>query len=174
VKKKLFIGVGLISLIFILSAVFVLINLAVSTREQNLEKQHEQVLYRYRTMLYLVRSAQAEMYRHEAGYSRDIDSLVEHMLEFEDTLSLVKKDFSLSHSSHACIGCHSASERSSDAMLAGIDDNLKAYESAISLIVTSGDKKFTDAVEDEATTTAEKIIAAVDTLRRRTAEMNAQ
>jgi two-component system NtrC family sensor kinase len=172
VKKKLFIGLGLISFIFVLSAVFVLINLMVLTRQQNLEKQHEQVLYRYRTMLYLVRSAQAEMYRHEAGYSRDIDSLVEHMLEFEDMLSLVKKDFLLSRSNKACNGCHAASERHSDTVLAGITDNLKSYEAAISLIVTSNDRNFTDAIENDATAVGEKIIAAVDALRRRTAEMN--
>jgi HAMP domain-containing protein len=170
-KKKLITGLGLIALIVVLSAVFILANLNVITREQNLGKQHERVISRYTDMLYLARSAQAEMYRHQAGYSRDIDRLVEHMLQFEDLLSLVKKDFLLSTSAGQCIGCHSAANKSSEAMLTGIADNLRAYEAGINLIVTSRDRKLTDAAEHDATAEGEKIIAAIDTLRRRTMEM---
>jgi two-component system NtrC family sensor kinase len=172
VKRKLLIGIGLIGLIFVLSAVFVLVNLAVITRDQDLEKQHEQVLTRYRTMLYLARSAQADLYRQQAGYTRNIDDVVEQMLEFEDTISLLKTDFSRSRSDKDCVRCHSSvSGKSAEAVLAGIIDDLKAYESAINLVVTSRDRQLADAFEGDATVSGEQMIAAIDNLRRRTLEM---
>ncbi len=167
-RRRLIIGLGLITLIFVLSGAIVLRNLSAMTRQQQLAKQHAEIVSHYETMLYLMRSAQTELYRHQAGYSRNIDDLVDHMLEFEDMLSLTKSDYLLSRSRSECAGCHSRRENTSDHMLVRMTNYLNDYEEKISLIVISKDVSFAGSLEKGATSDGEKIVDVISNLRGRT------
>ncbi len=175
-KKKLVLGLGLIAVLFILSGIFIIINLNIIISSEELKSRQEKILDRYGSIQNNIKSAQAELYRHQAGYSRDIDSLVEYVLGLEDMISLTKKDYSASLTKVACNHCHSAKGKVETLNKAfdEVDSLLKQYKEKISLIVTSTDVKLTDPLEKEAAKEGDEIVNIVGEIRHATLKMNRQ
>lgn len=172
-KKKLIAGVGMITLIFAISGVFIYENLHLIISDEQLRDSQDKVLDRYSDILVYLRSAQAELYRHEAGYSRDIDGLAENVLRTEDALASIKKGYE-SLEIASCNRCHEVGPKITS-LLMSLDqasENLRKYEEKISLIATTADVKLVDSWENEATEEGSSLLDIIAGAAEATARMN--
>lgn len=173
-KKRLMLGLGIIAIIFIVSGFFVLSNLNIITSSQKLRDRQDDVLDRCGAMIEDIKSAQVELYRHQAGYSRNIDSLVEDVLHFEDRLSLTEKEYGTLLNHETCNSCHPAQGKL-DTLEKKLDetrDHLNVYKSTIGLILSSKDKGDTSRLEKTAASEGEAILRIVDNVRHASLKMS--
>lgn len=165
-KKKLIAGFVLMTLIFIASGLFILWNLNSINLNQELQDEQERIISRYDNILYNLRSAQAQIYRHQAGFSRDIDSITVYVINAEDMLSVIKRDYVTYKVHDLCNNCHASQKAFSDInnTFIDLDSHIDAYEDKISLMLTSTDKRV-NLLEKEAVEDGTEIIGIVTDLR---------
>jgi two-component system NtrC family sensor kinase len=173
VKKKLIIAVSIITLIFVASGTFIFVNLRLLASQERLRDGQDEVLDSYSDIMVWLRSAQAELYRHEAGYSRDIDGLAENILKIEDALSGIKEGYR-SIDSASCNDCHSVGSKvaSLEMRLYHASEHLRKYEEKISLIATARDVNLVESWENEATREGDKLLRVITGASEATARMN--
>lgn len=173
-KKKLITGLGLVTLIFIASGLFILQNLNTIISKQNLKDEQEKIISLYNDILYNVKGAQAELYRHQAGFTRNIDGLVEYVLHVEDMLTLIKEDYASHTGDIVCNSCHAAQGKFNllDDAFKHLNSHIAPYKDKISLIVTMKDKEGVYSLEKEAVEDGNEIINIVSDIRHATLKMN--
>jgi two-component system, NtrC family, sensor kinase len=173
-KQKLGIGLVFITLIFIVSGIFILFNLSVITKEQKLKEQHDSVLHHDEKMTYEMESALSELYSFQAGHGGTIDSLMEHVIKLEGLLARARNDYASASTMIDCSRCHSLAEKtgSFNKKLAHITEYLSAYKKDIRLIVRSKDARLTDAAGKEAASKGEEITKVIAGMRLAATEMD--
>jgi two-component system, NtrC family, sensor kinase len=176
VKQKLVAGLGLITLIFIVSGVFILKNLHVITSIHEMKEHQEEVIGRYNNILMDLKNAQAELYRHQAGYTRDINVLVDSILELEELLILTGEDFTGHIGNTSCNDCHSAQGQidTLNAMTGEIHLLLRAYKEKISRIITLRDFELSRSLDESATRDGDEIIARMKVIYHAALKMKEQ
>jgi len=175
-KRKFITGLGLVTLIFTISGIFILANIRRLASTEDLRDKHEKILDQYEDILFNVKNAQAELYRHEAGFSRDIDKMIESALGIEDVISDIKGEYGIYAHIALCNSCHPAQVKI-DALQARLDQisrYLKRYEEKMSLIVTVTDDEFSNALEKEAMKDSDKISTIVNDSLLSTTRMTRQ
>ncbi len=173
-KRKLILGLALITLIFIVSGFLILHNLNVITSNHELKERQEEIISRYNNILFNLKSAQAELYRHQAGYTRDINILVDSVLQIEDMLALTRNDYTGYIGNTSCNVCHLAQGKVNtlNSMLEETDIILKKYKQKISRIITLSDFKLSISLDADATKEGEEIINIMNTIRHAALKMN--
>jgi two-component system NtrC family sensor kinase len=173
-KKRLLTGLSFMVLVFIFSGVFVLHNLAVITREQKAKELHDHILDRYAAMRNLLKTSQAELYRHQAGHHSDINSLVGPVQQFENMLARTKNDYMGSSSEEECNSCHHLGGKKGtfSRELAQITAYLSDYKKGVNILAFSKDENLNGAVRRKATEDAQKVISIVDFLYTATEKTN--
>jgi two-component system NtrC family sensor kinase len=160
-KKKLILGLGLVLLISTLSAFIVTKNLTDIVTNQKLINEQDIVIGKYNEMLFQIKSAQAELYRHQAGYSRNIDDLVNYIEKFDENMVFLSKQYSTHHNDIACMQCHSKIEErltSLSVIFSEIKDHIKNYKQDVSIIITTNDAGQIRILENIATSKGNTII----------------
>ncbi len=165
-KKKLIAGFAIMSLIFIASGLFILWNLNAINLNQDLQDEQERIISRYDNILYNLRSAQAQIYRRQAGFCRDIDSITVYIINAEDMLSVIKSDYVEYKVHDLCNNCHAAQKAFNDVndTFKDLNSHFDSYEEKISLILTSKDNRVYF-LEKETVEDGIKIIDIVTDLR---------
>jgi two-component system NtrC family sensor kinase len=165
-KKKLIAGFAIMSLIFIASGLFILWNLNAINLNQDLQDEQERIIGRYDNILYNLRSAQAQIYRRQAGFSRDIDSLTVYIINAENLLSVIKNDYVEYKVNDLCNNCHMAQKAFNNVndTFKDLNSHIDSYEEKISLMLTSKDNRVYF-LEKEAVEDGIKIIDIVTDLR---------
>jgi two-component system NtrC family sensor kinase len=172
-KKKLVMGVGIITLIFFASGIFIFVNLRRVNSGEQLRDGQEKALDSYYDIMIYLKSAQAELYRHQAGYSRDIDTLAENVLKIEEALYDVKKGYG-SLNAAVCNNCHEAGPKVALLQLR-IDhasEHLRKYEQDLSLIATTRDLGLAGSWENKAAEEGNKLLDVVTGAAEATSRMN--
>jgi two-component system NtrC family sensor kinase len=174
VKRKLIISLGLKILIFIIAGILIIMNLNIITSNHEIKEHQEKILSRYENILYNLKGAQVELYRHQAGYSRDINTLVDYVLQIEDNLSLTERDYAAYIGNALCNNCHSVQGKvkTFDTMIDGVQVVLMRYKEKISRIVTMRDLEISRPLEIEAVKDGDEIIDMMNTIRHATLKMN--
>jgi two-component system NtrC family sensor kinase len=173
-KKKLITGLGLITLIFIASGVFILVNLNIINTNHKIKEHQERIIIRYGDILSNLRGAQSELYRHQAGYSRDINSLVDYVLALEDMLLLTRSDYTDYLGNASCNNCHLV-EGKVETLDKTIDQTsllLARYKERISSIVTLKDFELAKSLDVKAAKDGDEIIDLMNELRHAALKMN--
>lgn len=149
-------------------------NLNVIISNHEIKEHQEEIIGRYNNILFNLKDAQAELYRHQAGYSRNINILVDSVLQIEDMLVLTRNDYSGYIGNTSCNSCHSAQGNvdTLNTMLEETDIILKIYKQKISRIVTLSDFKLSNSLEADATKDGDKIINTINTIRHASMKMN--
>ncbi|GER92819.1 hypothetical protein A45J_0547 [hot springs metagenome] len=109
-KKKLITGLGLVLLIFTIGAMVVIKNLDTIVMNQRLINEQDIIIGKYNEMLFQIKGAQAELYRHQAGYSRNIDDLVSYIEAFDENMDFLSRQYSGHLNDVACMQCHAKIE----------------------------------------------------------------
>jgi len=174
VKRKLILGLGLITLIFITSGIFILKNLQIITANHELKEHQEEIIGRYNNILINLKGAQAELYRHQAGLSRDINILVDSVLQLEELLTLTRSEYIGYIGNTSCNSCHSAKGKV-DTLNTMIEDMhllLRKYKEKISRIVTLSDFELARSLDADAAKDGDEIIDTMNTIRHAALKMN--
>ncbi|MBI5741069.1 MAG: HAMP domain-containing protein [Nitrospirae bacterium] len=173
-KKKLILSLCLKTLIFIIAGVFIMINLNVITSRHEMKEHQEKIISRYDNILYNLKGAQAELYRHQAGYSRDINSLVDYVLQIEEGLALTASDYSGHISDMSCNSCHGAKGKveTLNKMVHGTRVLLAGYREKISRLITMRDFEHSRPLDIEAVKDGDRIIETMNTIRHAALKMN--
>jgi len=162
-KRKLILGLGLVLLIFVISAVVVVKNLDSIVENQKLINEQDLIIGKYNEMLFQMKGAQAELYRHQAGYSRNIDDLVNYIESFDENIDFLSRQYSSHHRDIACMQCHSKIEErltSLSAIFSEIENHLKQYKQDMSILITTDDRSQIQILEKAATEKGNTIIVS--------------
>ena len=173
-KKKLCIGLALITLIIIVSGTFILVNLSVITKEQGLKEQHDKALHRDETMMYEMESALSDLYSYQAGHGGTAATLMEHAIKLDGLLSLSGNDYASARTITRCNRCHSLGEKtgSFNKKLAHMTGYLGEYKKDIRFIAASKDARLTDATGEDAVIKGEEIATVLAGMSLASTEMD--
>ncbi|OGW20820.1 MAG: hypothetical protein A2077_02265 [Nitrospirae bacterium GWC2_46_6] len=167
-KKKLILGLGLVFLISAISAIVVIKNLDNIVVNQKLIHEQDIIIGKYNEMLFQMKGAQSELYRHQAGYSRNIDDLVNYIESFDDNTDFLSRQYSSHHRDIACMQCHSKIEErltSLSAIFSEIEGHIKQYKQDMSILITTNDRSQMRILEKTATQKGNTIIGLLEKIR---------
>ncbi len=138
-KKKLIIGLGLLLFIFVIGAAATIYNLHIVMESHRMVSIQDVVADKANEMLLQIKGAQAELYRHKAGYSRDINVFVDYVLGLEENLVLAAGDYAPYLQNPSCNNCHPAREHigSYNETVQQAQKKLQLFKQKMSLIMTS-------------------------------------
>ncbi|ADU64782.1 ATP-binding region ATPase domain protein [Desulfurispirillum indicum S5] len=173
-KKKLFVGLGLAMLLFIMGALMVLRHLETIIVNQGIASEQNVIISIYNEMLYFMRSAQAELYRHQAGYSRNIDDLVTYIESFENNRHILSSQYQNHFGDVTCMQCHPRIEQrllSVNNIFSDIDELLEEYKRDVSVLITTRDPLQRQIREQMATQNGQIITSALETAHHAAHEM---
>jgi two-component system NtrC family sensor kinase len=165
-KKKLILGFVLIFIILSVGAVVVIRSLDIIVINQNLINEQDGIIGKYNEMLFQIKGAQAELYRHQAGYSRNINNLVSYIESFDETMAFLSKEYTGRLHDVACMQCHGKIEErltSLTGIFKEVKQIIKNYKEDVSIILTSNDVNQTRLLEDSA---AQKGIVIVEMIEK--------
>lgn len=167
-KRKLITGLGLALLVFIAGAFIVIKNLDTIVINQRLINEQDVIIGKYNEMLFQLKSAQAELYRHQSGYTKDIDDLVNYIEAFDRNMEFLSGQYAAHINDMTCMKCHpKISERltSISGIFSEFDKYLAAYKQDVSIFITTEDAGHMRNLEDSATKTGNKIAALLEKVR---------
>ncbi|RJQ17709.1 MAG: HAMP domain-containing protein [Nitrospiraceae bacterium] len=176
-KKKLITGLALVLLIFTIGSMVVIQNLNTIVANQNLINEQDMIITMYNEMLFQMKGAQAELYRHQAGYTRNIDDLIRYIEEFDANLEFLPKKYSSHLHDVACMQCHSQIEErltSLSGILSGIEKLEKDYKEDVSILITTNDAIQIKLVEDAATQKGITMIGLLEKARHAADKMRSE
>jgi len=162
-KKVLIRGIGLIIIIFILSGFFVLERIGKLTLIEEMRDRHERLYNHYQEIMLNMEIAQTELYRHQAGYTRNIDTMVDNVLEIEDTVTRLKAEYEPYLGEDICNRCHNAQVKF-DTLQTRLDEaavQLRKYEDKVSFIITVRDDEISGSLEKEAIREGDEVLDVV-------------
>lgn len=143
-RKKLLTALGVTLLLFLLAAFIILRSLDTLFVNQRITNEQNAIISRYTEMLYLLRSAQAEMYRHQAGYSHSINDLVDYVEAFEKHHDFIDKQYKRHLGDITCMQCHAKIDQrivSVEGILGDMVRIIEMYKQDISTIITAIDQE---------------------------------
>ena len=167
-KRKLVLGLGLALLIFSIGALVVIKNLDTIVINQNLINEQDLIIGKYNEMLFQMKGAQAELYRHQAGYTRNIDDLVNHIESFDENMDFLSRQYTAHLNDVACMQCHSKIEErltSLAGIFSEIKNFIKDYKEDVSILITTDDESQIRFLESAATLKGSTITGLLEKIR---------
>lgn len=167
-KKKLLSGLGLVFLISAISAMVVIKNLDSIVANQKLINEQDVIIAKYNEMLFQMKGAQSELYRHQAGYSRNIDDLVNYIDSFDDNMDFLSRQYSSHHRDIACMQCHHKIEErltSLKTIFLEIKNHIKQYKQDMSILITTNDRTQMRILENACTKKGTIIIGLLEKMK---------
>lgn len=153
-----------------LSGAFIIVNnLGTLLRNQEMFTFKNRVFHNHHRALTLIQSAQSNLYRHQAGYSRNIDGLVNDITGLTKLLQSIPEVYRANARPGYCGSCH-GDVASKVADLSGRIDGLalqlEPYMEHISVLITSNDPKALAVHNERATAIGEGITATITDVNR--------
>lgn len=170
-KKKFTVGLGLITLIFVLSGLFIFENLDSIAVNEKIRDDHEAILNMYLDLQYRVKNAQLELYRRQAWHGSGMDPVAENLRQCEDILSRITNTYSIHKDKAFCRNCH-ALQNKIETLDKRIDSRLSGFKQKIGFLTRVKDPKAASALKGEAGKDAAEIIDILNDLRGAALRMN--
>ena len=153
-----------------LSGTFIIVNnLSTLLRNQEMFTFKNRVFHNHHRALALIQSAQSNLYRHKAGYSRDIDGLVNDITGLRKLLKSIPKVYRTNVRPEYCGSCHrdiAAKVGDLSDRIDGLTLQLEEYMEHISVFITSDDPESQAVHNEQATALGEGITATITKVNR--------
>ena len=104
----------------------------------------DQIFHDHERARELIQSAQARLYQHQAGYTRDIDQLIDDIAEFETIMGSIVPHYRQHVREQDCRGCHDDELKAVDGLEETVRTillNLDRYRESVSIIITTNDRQ---------------------------------
>lgn len=167
-KKRLISGLGLVLFIFTIGALVVIKNLNTIVVNHNLINEQDIIIGRYNEMLFQMKGAQAELFRHQAGYTRNIEDLVNYIGLFDENMSFLSRQYAGHIHDVACMQCHTKIEErltSLKGIFTEINTLIKDYKEDVSIMITTDDENQMRFLESAATQKGNTISGHLEKIR---------
>lgn len=176
-KRKLFAGLSIVLIILAVGAAVVVHNLQTILLNQQLINEQDVIIAKYNDMLFHMKGAQAELYRHQAGYSRNIDDLVNNIEEFENNMVDLAQQYSGHRNDVACMQCHAKIEdrlATISTIFGELQTLTKLFKGDVSILITTDDTTQIRLLEDAATKTGTTVNSLLEKARHGSDKMRAE
>ncbi|MEK6672274.1 MAG: ATP-binding protein [Nitrospirota bacterium] len=167
-KKRLVSGLGLVLFIFTIGSLVVIKNLNTIVVNQNLINEQDIIIGKYNEMLFQMKGAQAELFRHQAGYTRNIEDLVNYIGLFDENMSFLSRQYTGHIHDVACMQCHTKIEErltSLKGIFTEINTLIKDYKEDVSIMITTDDENQMRFLESTATQKGNTISGHLEKIR---------
>ena len=160
---------ALLATIFLLlvagaGAMVIVGNLRYLIANQQLIIFKDQIFHDHEHARELIQSAQARLYQHQAGYTRDIDRLIDDIAAFETIMGSIVPHYRQHVREEDCRGCHEDGLRAIDGLeetVRSILLNLDRYRESVSIIITTNDHQVRLLHNGIANARGEEILATI-------------
>jgi signal transduction histidine kinase len=139
-------------------------NLRSLIENQQLIVFKDQIFHDHERARELIQSAQARLYQHQAGYTRDIDRMIDDIATFETIIGSIVPHYRQHVREEDCRGCHDDGLRTIDGLeetVRSILLNLDRYRESVSIIITTNDRQVRLLHNGIATARGEEILATI-------------
>lgn len=176
-KKRLISGLGLVLFIFTIGAMVVIKNLNTIVVNQNLINEQDIIIGKYNEMLFQMKGAQAELFRHQAGYTRNIEDLVNYIGMFDENMGFLSRQYAGHIHDVACMQCHIKIEErltSLKGIFTEINTMIKDYKEDVSIMITTDDENQMRFLESAATQKGNTISGHLEKIRHAADKMRGE
>jgi signal transduction histidine kinase len=157
-------------------------NLRFLVANQQLIIFKDQIFHDHERARELIQSAQSRLYQHQAGYTRDIDRLIDDIGTFETIIGSIVPHYRQHVREEDCRGCHGDGQQVVDELeetVRGILLNLDHYRESVSIIITTNDRQtrllhngIANARGEEILATIQRVNASAGLMVQRLREQN--
>ena len=168
-RTRLVIGAIALALFCLIGGTFIVRNLNSLRQNQDIYTFKDSIFHEHHRALELIQASQARLYQHKAGYSRNIDDIVNSIMEFERILDSIPSEYRRNLHPRICNTCH----EDSPSLVEDLDDTLNVvrlqlaqYKSHISVLITTSDHKAQIIHHGQANAIGEGIIDTIISINR--------
>ena len=145
-------------------ALVIIGNLRSLVKNQQMIVFKDQIFHDHERARQLIQSAQARLYQHQAGYTRDIDRLIDDIAAFETIMGSIVPHYRQHVREEDCRSCHEDGMRTIDGLeetVRSILINLDRYRESVSIIITTNDRQIRMLHNGIANARGEEILATI-------------
>lgn len=173
-RTRLIVGAVILALVCLAGGAFIVRNLNSLRQNQDIFSFKDSILHEQHRALELIQASQAKLYQHKAGYSREIDDMVNNITDFEDILDNIPREYHRALHPPLCNNCH----QDSQALVFELDDTINVvrrqlaqYKSHISVLITTSDRKAQIIHHGQANAIGESIVDTISLINRSAGRM---
>ncbi len=166
-RARLLLAVIVLAVVSLIGSTFIVGDLSEFRRNQEMFTFKDTVFHEHHTALERIQTAQSLLYQHKAGYSRDIDMLVNNINELSSTLKSIPRHYRANVNPDYCNTCHVdvyAKIGDLEEKVNLILSRLDRYEEHISILITTSDEKAQIVHHGNANALGEEIMSAIRTI----------
>jgi signal transduction histidine kinase len=163
-RLRLRLGGLLLALVCLAGSVLITRNLNALRRNQDVFVFKDTLFHSHHRALQQIQTAQARLYQHKAGYSREIDDLVGEIIASESLLVHIPRSYRDFFQPSYCSPCHDDAESRVLELEEKIDTILQAmniYKENISILITTSDQEAQVLHHGQANVLGEDIIGSI-------------
>lgn len=173
-RFRLVVGAVLLGIVSFAGGSVIVKNLNTLSRNQEMFSFKDAIFHEHHRALELIQTAQSKLYQHKAGYSRDIDDIVNNIVAFEKILHRIPMVYRENLRPRYCNTCHGDSKDLVDSLHETMQDvglRLTQYKSHISVLITTSDRKSQVIHHGQANAIGENIIETIGDISRTAGRM---
>ncbi len=151
-KKRLYLISALIAALFVVGGLAVWLSVTSIIATNEVRESKSMVRHKFDLALHSLQEAQKLLYRHQAGYDRDIDSLVDAVEDFDDQISDLRRYYISPSQTASCNRCHGNVQRvvsGAVIRLGQIIDLDQRFKEKVSIMLTTNDERQKPSLEKE-------------------------
>jgi signal transduction histidine kinase len=155
--------------------IFLDVKKMVKTQEMLAFKTH--IFERQERARELIHSAQAIFYQQQAAYTKDIDSMVDQIMELEEIVARIPGVYARNYDAPFCLSCHPEGYGKVEylgRLFLNLQKLIQRYKEDVSILITAGDSKSRFVQHATTKLHGEEIIKSIDSANRATSMMVGQ
>jgi signal transduction histidine kinase len=166
-RLRLRLGVILLAVVCLGGTALIVRNLNFLRRNQDVFVFKDTLFHMHHHALEKIQTAQAHLYKHKAGYSRNIDGLVAEIVAFDSLLMSIPKSYREYPHPEYCTSCHDSLADDVARLEARMEDlgvKINEYQGHISILITTSDPQAQIVHHDHANALGEDIIQTISSI----------
>lgn len=155
----------------------IIANLQGITSNQRIIAFKDQMYHEHERARALIQSSQVLLYQHQAGYTRDIDRLVDEIAAFERIVLSMVPNYRQRLSTEDCGACHADPQGQLDQLDERVREiivDLAGYRESVSIIITANDREARLIHHGLATARGQTILGKIQAINTSAARMVAE
>ena len=144
IRLRVLLATAFLLVVSVAGTAIIIRNLRNLVLNQQLIVFKDQIFHDHERARELIQSARARLYQHQAGYTRDIDRIVEDISAFEKIVASIVPHYRQHYREAECGACHANGQAQIDDLedtLRGILVGLDRYRQSVSIVITTNDKQ---------------------------------
>jgi two-component system sensor histidine kinase ChiS len=164
-KQKLLLATAIICIIAVVGGLIIFVNINTIFENDYVRDTKTQSRQRYYQALYELQSAQKLLFKHQAGYGRDIDDLVSAVDLFDREILGLQDHYDTDEWPRVCFDCHAELGSRMDHVrgdLSKISELAEIYKLKVSVMLTTWDYDLRLKLDEESSMVGTEIVSVLE------------